>query len=248
MAALCAENFSLRYLIMSRSRARTITTQKLFPQATLVVPESQVEDYRHHGLPMRGVPDELSGVSAIHNWMVGNFAEDVKVMLCDDLTGCLYLFGTKSRFLSPVEIDAMVHNTAACCIGAEARLFGWSQTPDPMKLQRNDPFGLTRWVGGGLGFVGAKGCWDELLKCKCDVDACLTQLLTNRIVWQDSRYHFSQNRDTKLGGNSTLKTAGRINAEKAYLKRKWKAHIGFSTYRSQERIQVHVSRRQSIEE
>lgn len=242
------ESFSLRHLIMSRSRAQTITTHRLFPKATLVVPESQVADYRRHGLKTKAVPDDLTGVSSIHNWMVANFSEDVKVMLCDDLTDCVYLFGTKTRRLSAEEIAAMVHNTAACCVGAGARLFGWSQTPDPMKLQRNEPFGLNRWVGGGLGFVGQKGGWDELLKCKCDVDACLTQLLTNRIVWQDSRYHFLQSRDTKLGGNSTLKTAARVEAERAYLKRKWKAHISFGTYRSQDRIAVHVNRRQRIEE
>jgi hypothetical protein len=240
--------FSLRYVIMSRSRQLTMTTQRLFPQATLVVPESQVDEYAPYGLETRAVPDSLTGVSSIHNWIVKNFPEDVKVMLCDDLTNCVYLFGTKTRRLSPDEISAMVHNTAACCIGAGAKLFGWSQTPDPMKLQRNEPFGLNRWVGGGLGFVGQKGCWDEMLKCKCDVDACLTQLLTNRIVWQDSRYHFLQSRDTKLGGNSTLKTAARVQAEQAYLKRKWKAHISFGKYQSQDRIAVHVDRRQAIEQ
>ena len=36
---------SLRHVIMSRGRSRTMTTHKLFPAATLVVPKSEEEAY-----------------------------------------------------------------------------------------------------------------------------------------------------------------------------------------------------------
>ena len=40
--------------------------------------------------------------------------------------------------------------------------------------------------------------------------------------------------------------ADRIAAEKRHLKRKWKAHIKFETYQSQDRVAIDAPRRQSV--
>jgi hypothetical protein len=49
-----------------------------------------------------------------------------------------------------------------------------------------------------------------------------------------------------LGGNSLFRTADRIATEKRHLKRKWKAHITFEDYKSQDRVSIHAPRRQSL--
>jgi hypothetical protein len=51
---------------------------------------------------------------------------------------------------------------------------------------------------------------------------------------------------TDLGGNSLFRTADRIATEKRHLKRKWKAHIRFEDYKSQDRVAIHAPRRQSL--
>ena len=83
----------------------------------------------------------------------------------------------------------MLSNSAYNARGAGARLFGWHQRSDPRLLQRNDPFGVNHWVGGAVGVVrdanGGVPKWDELLKCKCDIDATLQELLDNRLVWNE---------------------------------------------------------------
>jgi len=111
--------------------------------------------------------------------------------------------------------------------GSRARLFGWHQRSDPRLLQRNDPFGVNHWVGGAVGVVrdehGGVPKWDELLKCKCDIDATLQELLDQRLVWNEARFCFVQDRDKNLGGNSLFRMADRIATEKRHLKRKWKA-------------------------
>ena len=53
-------------------------------------------------------------------------------------------------------------------------------------------------------------------------------------------------RERNLGGNSLFRSADRIAAEKRHLKRKWKAHIDFGDYKSQERVSMSASRRQSV--
>jgi hypothetical protein len=140
----------------------------------------------------------------------------------------------------------MLENSAYCARGAGARLFGWHQRSDPRLLQRNDPFGINHWVGGAVGVIGKEPKWDELLKCKCDIDASLTELMLNRLVWNEARFCFVQERDKNLGGNSLFRSAERIAAEKRYLKSKWKAHIRFENYKSQDRVAIDAPRRQSV--
>ena len=228
-----------------------MTSHKLFPSATLVVPESETADYAAIPLPERTtIPDSVTGVSAVRNWILPHFQEDAVVMLDDDITACICMVSLRCRKLSPEETLAMITNTAWCARGAGARLFGWHQRSDPRLLQRNDPFGVNHWVGGAVGVVrdeaGGVPKWDELLKCKCDIDATLQELLDNRLVWNEARFCFVQDRDKNLGGNSLFRTADRIATEKRHLKRKWKAHIRFEDYKSQERVAIDAPRRQTI--
>ena len=70
--------------------------------------------------------------------------------------------------------------------------------------------------------------------------------LERRIVWQDSRFCFVQKRDKNLGGNSLFRSEDRIAIERRHLKRKWKGHILFESYKSQERVSIDVQRRQPV--
>jgi hypothetical protein len=68
-------------VILSRSRSRSITSHKLFPTATLLVPASEAEHYAHTGLEIVTIPDEIAGISAVRNWVLRYFKEDAIVML-----------------------------------------------------------------------------------------------------------------------------------------------------------------------
>jgi hypothetical protein len=241
---------SLRPVILSRSRASTISSHRLFPGATLLVPESEAESYRHTGLSIETIPDAVAGISALRNWVLRRFTEDCVVMLDDDISACVCMVSLRCRRLSPEETLAMIENSAWSARGAGARLFGWHQRSDPRLLQRNDPFGVNHWVGGAVGVVrgpdGGVPKWDELLRCKCDIDATLQELMDNRLVWNEARFCFVQERDRNLGGNSLFRTADRIAAEKRYLAGKWKAHIRLETYKSQDRVAMDAPRRQPV--
>ena len=238
---------TIRHVIMSRGRSDRVTTHKLVPHATLVVPENEVQAYRPLGLEIVPIPPDRIGVSPVRNWIVRRFGDDAVVMYDDDVTACRALAGLTNRYISPEEVAAMVENTAYCCAGAGARLFGWNQRPDPRVIARNDPFSVFNWVGGVVGVVGKEVRWDELLKFKCDIDCCLTELMNNRIIWHEKRFCFVQKRDKNLGGNSLFRSPERIAAEKRYLQKKWKAHITIDTYQSQDKVKMNVERRQRVE-
>jgi hypothetical protein len=217
------------------------------PGATLVVPENEAAAYQPLGLEIVPIPPDRIGMSAVRNWIVQRFSEEIVVMYDDDVTGCRTLCGLRNRQLSPEEIAAVVENTAYCAAGAGARLFGWNQRPDPRMLVRNDPVSVVHWCGGVVGVVGKDVRWDELLRFKCDIDCCLTELLHNRILWHESRFCFLQQRDKNIGGNSLFRSPERIEAEKRYLANKWKAHITIDTYQSQDRVKMNVERRQRVD-
>jgi len=81
----------------------------------------------------------------------------------------------------------------------------------------------------------------RLLPCQIHVGA---RHAKSRVV--SDRFCFVQERDKNLGGNSIFRSAERITTEKRHLKRKWKAHIDFGDYKSQERVAMSASRRQSV--
>ena len=125
----------------------------------------------------------------LRDWM-----QVLQLMLDDDISACVCMVSLRCRKLSIAETIAMLENSAWCARGAGARLFGWHQRSDPRLLQRNDPFGVNHWVGGAVGVVrdenGGVPKWDELLKCKCDIDATLQELMDNRLVWNEARFCF----------------------------------------------------------
>ena len=71
-------------------------------------------------------------------------------------------------------------------------------------------------------------------------------MLFRSALLNEARFCFVQERDKNLGGNSLFRSADRIAAEKRHLKRKWKAHIKFENYKSQERVAMDAPRRQSV--
>ena len=86
---------TIRHVIMSRGRSGRISTHHLVPRATLVVPADEAPLYRaeHPGLEIVAIPPDRVGVSAVRNWIVRRFAEEVVVMYDDDVTGCKTLSG-----------------------------------------------------------------------------------------------------------------------------------------------------------
>lgn len=227
-----------------------MTTHQTIRNPTLVVPSDEAAEYarRYPEIEVVRIPPDRVGVSAVRNWIISFFEEDdAIVMYDDDVTAMQTICSMRNRKLTPIEIEAVVENTAYCAAGAGARLFGWNQRPDPRVLQRNDPFSVVNWCGGVVGVIGNEVRWDQMLKFKCDIDACLTELMNNRIIWHERRFCFLQGRDKNLGGNSRFRSPERIAAEKRYLADKWKAHITIDEYASQDRVKMNVERRQHVD-
>ena len=115
---------------------------------------------------------------------------------------------------------------------------------DAWRMSTRQPLHQSRFVAQAVALRIHPKCgvpkWNELLKCKCDIDATLQELMDNRLVWNEARFCFVQERDKNLGGNSLYRSEERIATEKRHLKRKWKGHIRLETYKSQDRTAIDV--------
>ena len=72
-------------VIPSAGRAETMTTHKLFREAFVCVPESQVQMYRKYIDRVVPHPDTVYGMGQKRQWILDNFDEDIIFMADDDI-------------------------------------------------------------------------------------------------------------------------------------------------------------------
>ena len=109
------ENLKIRHVILSRGRSNRVTTHKLLRRASLVVPADQADDYQpllaaHPHLELVVIPPERIGVSAVRNWIVRRFEEEVIVMYDDDVTGLRTLCALRKT--RPISLFRWSNNAA----------------------------------------------------------------------------------------------------------------------------------------
>lgn len=241
---------SLKKIIISRGRADRVKTFDLVPDATLVVPDVEVEEYalEYPDKEIIAIPSSLYGISKVRNWVIQNFDEEVILMFDDDIIGIQCMAGPRSRKMdNETEVPIVIGNLIQCAIDAEVSLFGLSQNARADRYSRNEPIALNKWVGGVVGVIGKDVLWDERLTFKCDVDVTLSELMRSRIVYTECRFAPLQQRDTNIGGNSIHRTKDRIEKEKEYLGRKWGDFLSLTGQSvTQEKIAIKVKRRAPI--
>ena len=76
--------------IPSKNRAGKTTSQKILPNATFFVPESQVHQYSNIK-NIVGVPKEIQGITKTRNWILKNCGETRVVFIDDDVKACGYV-------------------------------------------------------------------------------------------------------------------------------------------------------------
>lgn len=233
-------------MILSRGRSETITTHKILPSATLLVPESEYDEYYWTGLDIETVPDDVQGLGFLRNWVLENYKEEIIVMADDDISH-LWINSRKRgvRINDPETILQIIFNTAQCAKDIGTSCFGFSQAWDVRKYDATQPFQLDTWVGGVLGVIGRDISFVNQ-KFKVDIDFCLRTLMKDRIIWRDNRFAFVQERDTNRGGNSLYRTAEAVERELMYLESKWGKYFKRRLTKAGEITNVKVERKNNL--
>lgn len=242
-------SLGIRIVILSRGRASSLpsNTCSLFPDyVDVVVPTSEVAEYEQNVKNnVIACPDSLNGLGDLRNWCLDSFNEEVLVMVDDDIRHLYCLTGEFSRRITDAdELVEVIANAAVMCRDSGAKLFGFSQT-DIRKYNGCEPFALGTWVGCVVGVVGRKLRFRSD-PFKVDVDFTLQNLLVNRIVWVDTRYYFSQARDTNSGGCSIFRSQKKMDESLDSLKAKWGEAVKIRQHKGQVKINLNCPRRQCL--
>lgn len=238
----------IKFVIMSRGRAKSMTSHVLFPYATILVPKSEESDYRKElgeGYTIETVEDNVKGLGLLRNHIVQRYPEDIIVMIDDDITHLCRVDGfSLKKITDPETIKEHILNTAQCAKDIVTCVFGFGQVADVRKYNPTEPFSLNGWVGGVIGVIGKDHFFIDNM-FKVDIDFCLEILLDKRVIWKDNRLVFVQVRDRNTGGNSAFRTVEKVEAEKKRLREKWGKYIKFSKRPNGEQCTTYVKRRET---
>lgn len=237
----------MKFVVISRGRADSIAnkTIRLIPDAVVCVSESERSEYQT-ALPGCSVvthPDSVVGIGPIRNWVIKNLSDGCCVILDDDIS-CVYDQSNvkKIRIEDPGHCMAILERTAIAAKDAGVRLFGFTQMARPLAYRPFQPIALSTWVGGVVGVIGTEPLWDENLLLRADIDACLKSLMRDRIVWVDSRYCWIHIRFEGKGGNNTLRSEDRHNAEIEKLRARWGRYLAVKKEQGTIRLVIRVAR------
>jgi len=241
------------FAVVIPSRSRPFTARAcalLFHNPFVCVAESEIDEYRSRNVDnLISHPDAVNGIGQMRKWILDNFEHNVVVMVDDDVTGMWVNTGEFGRMVTDSKvITSVLVNTANVASDLGAHVFGFSQSWDVRKYNALHPFSLCTWFGGVIGFVGRSKDVRYSDRClRVDIDYCLQSLVTHRVVWQDSRYAFVQNRASATGGNSINRSRERDVAEIKYLLQKWGRYLSISLTKGREiRLLLNVRRARSI--
>lgn len=214
----------------------------------VVVPDNEVDKYREViSNPIVPIPSSLEGLGRVRNWCLKNFKEETIIMIDDDISIMYCITDYKARRIDDKdEFLQILINTAVMAKDSGAHCFGYNQT-DSRKYMCTDPFNLCTWVGCIIGVIGKDTEFRDD-KFKVDIDFCLKKLLTDRIVWVDSRYYCIQKRDCNKGGNSLFRTEDEYQKSLDSLLKKWGRFLKLSrNHKSQVSLKLNVQRKQAID-
>jgi hypothetical protein len=109
------EKESCKYLIISRSRSDIISSWRLFPFASILVPESEKSLYEYLDNKIETVPDSIVGLGQLRNWILDNYDEEAIIMIDDDITECRCICRESYYKVTDVEeIKAVLLNALNC--------------------------------------------------------------------------------------------------------------------------------------
>lgn len=240
----------IRKVILSRGRAETISTHKLLRKFDLVIIEAEREAYEQRVTNAENiviVPEEISGLGELRNWVMDYYNQEDLIMLDDDIKHFTSLLAIGPvNYNHPDDIEQLLNNAYFCAMEAGATLFSFNQKCDVRKYRHSEPFSLNTWAGTVMGLCGKKKRFTTVNKLKVDADYALQCMLEDRIVWVDQRWSFFCKRDTNLGGNSKFRSQSRINDEIEFLKDKWGKHISIGSNKAKYSLKISVDRKQKL--
>lgn len=224
--------------VPSYKRWDAILTNKLLPQTTYVVRETQEEKYREAGIKsIWAVEDEkINSWSNVMNYIVDNAKENLIAILDDDITGFFHVTDDRIKIECPHHIENELQQALNVMedldIGFGALFF----VPDPKRYSREISF------AGTLGSVylfnrkKVKGRFNNEASAVADAEFELQELLHNRIVYLPQWIRTTAN--LNKGVNTQNRDSAKIRDSALWTNQKWGSHFKYDLKKNKTEIKV----------
>lgn len=216
--------------IVSYKRAGIVTSDRVFKNAKLVIPESQYEEYAKHeyknGCELLPIPDEADGNSARkRNYVLEHFQDmgnGNTLIVDDDYDHIGRITDRKNEKLDVERVDALLRNGFQMCRDLGTVLWGINVQSDPKFYKETSPFSMLSPVLGPFqGFVDCPLRYDEDIPLKEDYDLSLQVLQKYHKILRFNMYYYLVNHFDKPGGVVSYRTKQREIENLERLVQKW---------------------------
>ena len=213
--------------VPSMSRAGVVTTHKLFPESTIVCPESQVKDYKEYHDSVLGVPDEIKGITATRNWILNNCDDEWMIQVDDDARAFRKIErDQQSHFTDPERIDKIVSNMFVLTSEWGLKCWGLAMATDHKYYREYCPFVTQCSIGANIiGIIRNPLRFDERLKVKEDYDYSMQHIYKYGGALRFNKYGVDVIHLTNKGGCVDYRTKDTELEAYEILLKKWGKNV-----------------------
>lgn len=224
--------FDIRFFVPSYRRPQRSITQRTYPFVTLIVAESEREDYEKAGNRVMTCPDEVQGnVCRVRNWILRQNADADCVVIVDDDCRAIGRYarrgeGYVEKHLDADELLEFADHAVQLAQDAGVKLWGLNCVPDKQAYRESMPFSFVSYIGSPFtGHLKTDLFFDERLPLKEDYDLTLQHLNRHRRVLRFNGYYYYVKQAKQAGGCAAYRNLDREREQLELLQRKWGREI-----------------------
>lgn len=196
--------------IRSYKRAGAVTTFKLFPDASIWVPESQARLYRaaYGAECVRTIPDDEDGnLSKKMNAILARSPSPWTLILDDDLTAFGYWEDGIKVWMKAAQIKWMVRHHFDLADQLGVTLWGVNQVDDALAYRTQTPYSfLAPILGPFTGHLSPIVRYDPSVLSKDDYDFWLQTIARHHRTLRANKYLYRHDSGRKAGGIVSKRT------------------------------------------
>lgn len=220
----------VEFFAPSYKRPEKALTQKNYPFVTLIVSESEADQYVKNGNHVIVCPDEVQGnLCRVRNWIIDTQMKDNDciVLMDDDCGGVNRYQVDKYTKMAPDELEEFAE--AMTILTYEFGFKMWGVNPMTGKGAYRDytPFSTNAYIGGPFQahMNGTELRYDESLNLKEDYDMTLQQLKAYRGLLRANMVNLTVRQAEQSGGCASQRNTNEEKRQFNLLLKKWGTKI-----------------------
>lgn len=208
--------------IPSKGRAGLTTSQKILPNATFYVPESELHQYKGIYKNVIPVPKEIRGITPTRNWILKNCNDKWVVFIDDDVKEGGYLkLGKEKTTHEKINNESFYINEFIklfdLCEQLQYKIWGVKTESAPRAMYPYKPINFKTYVTAScMGIINdGEYYFDEKYVVKEDYEICLRHIRDKGGILGVRYFHWENDHWGKDGGCKDYRT---VEIEKKAIK------------------------------